>query len=301
MVAVPTDIDDSLRAQSVSSHAPAPLTISVITASLNAAATLEGAIASVRAQSGVRVEHILIDGASVDATPKIIARCRDHLACVVSEPDAGIYDALNKGITRATGDVVGLLHSDDLYAGPNVLASVAQAFEDPTVDGVYGDLQYVSFQDPDRVVRHWRAGVFQPTLLKRGWMLPHPTLYLRRAVYERLGLYNLQYRIASDYEYILRLMSDPSIRLRYIPEVLVRMRVGGTSNRTLKNIARKSREDLAILRALHVGGVRTLLWKNLGKLPQLLVRRVQGITTRPKVPVEPAAAAAPVEEQGHRS
>jgi len=188
----------------------------------------------------------------------------------VSEPDRGIYDALNKGIARASGDVVGFLHADDVYASPDVLARVAEAFADPSVAAVHGDLQYVRKDDTARVVRHWRSSPFSPDRLRRGWMPPHPTLYVRREWYERIGGFDTRYRIAADYHSILRLFSQPGFRSAYVPEVFVKMRLGGASNRSLRNIVRKSREDLEALRRTGVGGVGTLTWKNLGKIGQFL-------------------------------
>ena len=152
------------------------------------------------------MEHIVIDGGSTDGSLPILQAHGAQLAALVSEPDKGIYDALNKGIRRATGDVVGFLHADDLYETPESLAQVAAAFDDPAVDAVYGDLVYVRNDDPSQVVRYWRAGQFVPGCLERGWMPPHPTFYVRRSVYERLGLFETKFRIAADYESILRIL-----------------------------------------------------------------------------------------------
>lgn len=242
--------------------------ISVITATFNRVDTVAGALASVAGQTWPQVEHIVIDGASTDGTLQAIEAHRERLAVLVSEPDPGLYHALNKGLARATGDVVGLLHSDDLYADERVLERVAQAFADPAVDAVYGDLDYVAKADPSRIVRRWRSGVYSRGKLARGWMPPHPTLFLRRAVIEQWGAYDTAYRIAADYDAMLRYLARGQIRLAYIPEVLVKMRIGGESNRSLSRILLKSREDYAALRRNGVGGVAALLWKNLSKLPQ---------------------------------
>jgi glycosyltransferase involved in cell wall biosynthesis len=244
--------------------------ISVITATFNCAGTVGDALASVAAQRYRSVEHVVIDGASTDGTWETIrAHGLDRLVAI-SEPDLGIYDALNKGIARSSGDVIGFLHADDVFAGPDVLSWVAEAFADPAVDAVYGDLQYVRSDDTQRVVRHWRSEPFAPALLARGWMPPHPTLYLRRAVYERLGGYDAAFRIAADYEFILRLFSTPGLRAVHIPRVMVRMRVGGLSNRSLRHIVRKSAEDWRALRRHRIGGVATLVWKNVSKVGQFL-------------------------------
>lgn len=242
--------------------------ISIITATWNCAETVGDCLDSVAGQTWPNREHVVIDGASRDATVEVLESRRTQLSVLVSEPDRGIYDALNKGIARATGDVVGFLHADDVYAGPDVLARVAEAFADPAVAAVHGDLQYVRKDDTSQVVRHWKSSPFSSARLRRGWMPPHPTLYVRREWYERIGGFDTRYRIAADYHSILRLFSQPDFRSAYVPEVFVKMRLGGASNRSLKNIVRKSREDLDALRRTGVGGFGALAWKNLGKLGQ---------------------------------
>jgi glycosyltransferase len=244
--------------------------ISVITAVYNSRDTIAEALDSALAQTHPDVELIVIDGGSTDGTREVLQGYADRLAVLVSELDHGIYDALNKGIARASGEVVGFLHSDDLFADASVLSRIAAAIVDPAVDAAYGDLLYVRKDDPSRVVRTWRAGAFTPGKLAHGWMPPHPTFYVRRAVYQRLGGYDTSYRIAADYDCMLRFLGKGGIRAVYIPEVLVKMRVGGASNRSLRNILQKSREDYRALRVNGVGGVWALVWKNLSKLPQFL-------------------------------
>ena len=242
--------------------------ISVVTAVWNRAATVGGAIDSVASQTYSHIEHLVIDGASTDGTMAEVDARRHAGMVVVSEPDRGIYDALNKGLARSTGDVVGLLHSDDFFADERVIARIADRFADPAIDAVYGDLDYVSASDPARVIRHWRAGEVTPAKLRRGWMPPHPTLFLRRHVIETHGAYDTGYRIAADYDVVLRWFGTARITSAYIPEVLVKMRVGGESNASLAKILRKSREDYRALRTNRVGGMGTLIAKNLSKLPQ---------------------------------
>lgn len=246
--------------------------ISIITATWNCAGTIADCLASVAGQSYPDREHIVIDGVSSDGTLAILETHRAQLAVLISEPDRGIYDALNKGIAQASGDVIGFLHADDLYADPEVLARIAAAFVDPAVDAVYGDLVYVSRTDTERVIRYWRAGGYRPAQLHRGWMPPHPTLYLRRALYERHGVFDLRYQIAADYDLMLRVLSRLTGRVVYLPQVLVRMRLGGISNRSLRHILHKSREDYQALRTNRMGGIGTLAWKNLSKLPQFFQR-----------------------------
>lgn len=248
------------------------LKISVITAVHNNRETISAALDSALGQSGVDIELVVIDGGSTDGTLEVLRSYADRLHVLVSEPDRGIYDALNKGIQRASGEVVGFLHSDDLFADAGVLSRIAAAFADPGVGAVYGDLLYVRKDNPDQVVRYWRSGEFSGRRLGWGWMPPHPTLYIRRHVYEQHGLFDTSFRIAADYDFILRTLGQNRVGVCYIPEVLVKMRVGGASNRSLSNIMRKSSEDLRALRRNGVGGLGALLWKNLSKLPQFLRR-----------------------------
>lgn len=246
--------------------------ISIVTAVYNRASTIGDALDSVEMQTWCDVEHVIQDGGSTDGTLEIIReRARPNTA-LVSKRDGGIYDAINLGISRATGDVIGLMHSDDIFSHTRVLELVADTFENPAIDGVYGDLQYVAAHDTTRVVRHWRSADYRPALLKRGWMPPHPTLYLRRHVFERFGLYDTSFRIAADYDAMLRYLVKGKIRLAYIPEVLVKMRLGGESNSSLARIVLKSREDLRALRNNGVGGIGTLAAKNLSKLNQFFIK-----------------------------
>lgn len=244
--------------------------ISIVTAVYNRASTVGEAIASVRAQTHPAVEHIIQDGGSSDGTLEVISAERHPDLHLVSAPDRGIYDAINKGIERAAGDVIGLVHSDDFLAAPNILSLVAQAFTDIEVDAVYGDLDYVAAEDTGRIIRRWRSCAFTPELLARGWMPPHPTLFLRREVFAQHGAYDTSFRIAADYDAILRWFGEPGFRAVHVPEVFVKMRTGGASNASLRHLLRKSREDYRALRANRVGGIATLARKNLQKVRQFL-------------------------------
>jgi len=241
--------------------------ISIITVVYNRRDTIAEALRSLRAQTYREIEHIVIDGGSRDGTLDVLRAEADEATILVSEPDDGIYDALNKGLERATGEIVGVLHSDDVLAHERVLATVAEAFGD-VPDAVYGDLDYVRRDDISRILRRWRSGAFTPGRLRAGWMPPHPALFLRRGVIERLGGYDTSFRIAGDYDAILRYFSTDGFRAAYIPEVLVRMRVGGESNRSLGRLLRKSREDYRALRRNEVGGLATLVFKNARKTGQ---------------------------------
>lgn len=242
--------------------------ITIITAVYNRAAVIGQAIDTVAQQTYPNVEHLIIDGASTDGTLTVIEARRHPRMSVFSEPDKGIYDALNKGIARASGDIIGLLHSDDFFAQDTVLQKVADAFADPKIDAVYSDLDYVAADDTSRIIRHWTAGEFSSAKMRQGWMPPHPTLFLRAGVFERLGTYDTSYRISADYEAILRWFSKGRLQAGYIPEVLVKMRVGGESNKSMAKILRKSQEDYRALRANQIGGIFTLAMKNLSKIPQ---------------------------------
>lgn len=244
--------------------------ISIITAVFNRDGTIGQAIDSVARQSFADVEHIIIDGASSDNTLREIEHKRHTGLRVLSEPDNGIYDALNKGITLSTGGILGLMHSDDYFADEHVLSKIADAFANPTIDAVYGDLHYVTASDDIRIVRNWRSGRYKHAKLRRGWMPPHPTLFLRRAIIEKFGAYDTSYEIAADYDAILRWFGKDQLRVVYIPEVLVKMRVGGISNQSLGKIIRKSMEDYRAIRANEIGGLGTLALKNIRKLGQFI-------------------------------
>lgn len=248
--------------------------ISIITAVFNRVDSIADAVQSVQDQSWHNLEHVVVDGASVDGTIQVLMTClkesnrAGYEAIFVSERDHGIYDALNKGLALATGEVIGFMHSDDFYADTDILDCVATAFSNPAVEAVYGDLDYVSKYNSKRIIRRWRSGVYSPLKLARGWMPPHPTLFLRRSVIERWGGFDTEYRIAADYDAILRYFAKGKIRPVYIPKVLVKMRLGGESNRSLSRIWLKTREDYRALRSNGVGGIGALIGKNVSKLGQ---------------------------------
>jgi glycosyltransferase len=254
----------------MSAAAGSAVAISVVTVVRNGADTIGDCLASVASQSHA-AEQIVIDGASTDGTVDRVRAARPPVARFVSEPDRGLYEAMNKGIALASGEVVGTLNADDVYASDRVLALVAAAFADPAVEITYGDLEYVDRADPRRVVRRWRAGEYHRGSFYRGWMPPHPTVFVRRRVYERCGVFNPQLGTAADYELLLRLMLRHRLVAAYIPEVLVRMRRGGVSNRTIAARLRAHRMDR---RAWEVNGLRPLPWtlplKPLRKLAQFL-------------------------------
>jgi len=249
----------------------APLKISVVTVVLNCHDTIADALRSVSSQVYGDVEHVVVDGGSIDGTMDVLNANRDQIDVLLSEADRGIYDALNKGIALATGDVVGFLHADDVFADALVLSRIADAFADDAVGAVYGDLVYVHEKDMARVIRHWSAGHFSKSKLGWGWMPPHPTFYVRRSIYSQLGSFDLRYRIAADYDTMLRFLGRGEVRIVYIPHVQVKMRLGGVSNRSITNILHKSLEDYLALRRNGVGGLGALVWKNLSKVKQFFL------------------------------
>jgi len=307
---------------------------SIITICYNPGPVLRSAVESVLAQSYKEVEYIIVDGGSTDGTVDWLSDVVESEPSMrmVSEPDKGLYDALNKGVRLATGDVIGFVHADDFLAHEDVLKHVAEAMTDDAgllADALYGDLQYVaercrcapiknyelgirngasSAHDPAvdeavrasnqnaenlahpsskksesspqavsppsfAVIRHWESGEYDPKMLKWGWMPPHPTLYLKREVYERARLENSEYfdtsfSCSADYDFMMRVLSSLEVTPVYLPEVMVRMRVGGVSNRSLKHIIQKSKEDWRAIRRNEIGHLHTLAWKNLSKVGQ---------------------------------
>lgn len=205
------------------------ITISVVTVARNAVATIEQTIRSVAEQNYPHIEHIVIDGGSTDGTVDIVRRHRDKIAVFKSEPDHGMYDAMNKGLRVATGDIVGFLNADDVYADSRVLEVISQTIEGQKVDACFGDLVYVDKNNPNRIVRYWKSQPYRDGLFERGWMPAHPTFYAKKWVYEKYGGYDLAYWRQSDFELTMRFLAVHKIKSVYIPKVLVRMRSGGVS------------------------------------------------------------------------
>jgi glycosyltransferase involved in cell wall biosynthesis len=243
--------------------------ISVVTITYNSAATLHDTIESVLAQEYSNVEYLIIDGGSTDETIDIIKSYSDDRIKWISESDKGIYDAMSKGKRMATGDVVGVLNSDDFYPDNQVLDRVAHAFINETVDAVYGDLKYVDHQDVSKTTRNWVSGVYDRKHFLRGWMPPHPTFFLRKAALEKYGYYNPDFKSAGDYELMLRMLFKNNLKALYIPHVQVTMRAGGVSNSSIKNRIRANQEDR---KAWKLNGIKpkwyTLFMKPLSKLQQ---------------------------------
>lgn len=235
--------------------------VSIITVTYNSAKTLSRAMRSVCRQTYSDIEYILIDGESADTTVTVIKEFAAQYPNVqyVSEPDKGIYDAINKGIARATGDVIGLLNSDDVLASADTIAHVVAKMEETKADILYGDLVYCRYDaldhNPPRRIRYWKSNEFHSADMRSGWMPPHPTVYCRREVFEKAGLYRTDFRISADYEFILRAFALPNLHTCYLPEVMVEMETGGISNRNISTMCLKTREDV---RAMRMHGLHPL-------------------------------------------
>lgn len=248
--------------------------ISVITVCFNASTSIRACVESVINQS-VDFEHIVIDGKSTDNTLAVLDEYRaDPRLRIISEPDKGIYDAMNKGIRLARGEFIGFLNADDQYATPNALSRVIDAFSDPATDSCYGDLIYVDQTNPQKIVRYWRSGSYSPRGFYFGWMPPHPTFYAKRSVYEQHGAFNTALGSAADYEIMLRFLYKHGISTKYIPEVLVAMKTGGISNRSIRNRIQANRMDR---QAWEVNGLKpypfTLVAKPMRKIVQFFSAR----------------------------
>ena len=247
--------------------------ISVITVCFNSAETIADTLKSIVIQTHGEIEQIVIDGGSSDSTLTLVRAQALPGTIVISEPDNGIYDAMNKGIALATGDVVGFINADDFYPTPEVLALVASAFESSGADCCYGDLCYVQQDDVSKTVRYWRSAPFSSGLFDRGWCPPHPTFFVRREVCVRLGGFDLSFNIAADFELMMRYLEAAQITSRYIPQVLVKMRLGGITNRSLINIFK---QNIEIRRALSNIGRRSSLVGFL--FNKLFIRAIQFIS-----------------------
>ncbi len=246
--------------------------ISIITATYNCEEYIDYCLKSVANQKYTNIEHIVVDGLSTDKTLEIINLHINNISIFKSEKDSGIYDALNKGIRLANGDVIGFLHADDFYVSDDVLAKVSEAFEeDQSLCGVYSDLEYVSKNNINKQVRKWISKPFRKSLLLYGWMPGHPTLFIKKEWYLKIGCFDTSYHISADYLSILQLFSNPNFKSKYLPITIVKMRVGGVSNKSIKSIVRKSLEDWRALRSSNFSipnSIFALLIKNLSKITQ---------------------------------
>jgi len=242
--------------------------ISIITVCYNAEETIEETIQSVLAQDYKSIEYIIIDGFSSDSTMEIVGKYKGQIHRVVSEKDKGIYDAMNKGIALANGEVIGILNADDIYASKTVISKIVSGFKG-NIDACYGDLQYVKKDNLEHIVRDWKSEKFKSGLFQKGWMPPHPTFFLRKECYDNFGVYNTSFSISADYELMLRMIEKHKIKSNYVPTLITKMRMGGESNASLRHRIRANQEDR---RAWRINNLKaepfTLIRKPLSKLNQ---------------------------------
>lgn len=243
--------------------------VTVITVCYNSAKTIEDTIKSVLTQNYNNIEYIIIDGCSTDNTLDIINQYKNEIAVIVSEKDNGLYDAINKGIGLASGDIVANLNSDDFYIDENVITDVAAKFDKENTDLLYTDLYYVEEENTDKVTRYWQSGAYTKGAFYKGWMPPHPTFFVKKSIYKKYGVFNLKLKSAADYEIMLRFIHKYECTVSYLNRVTVRMRVGGVSNASLANRIKANREDKL---AWRINGLKpkpfTFILKPLSKISQ---------------------------------
>jgi len=217
--------------------------VSIITVTYNSGKYLEECIQSVIMQGYHDIEHIIVDGKSTDNTLDIIKKYQSHIAKTISETDRGIYDAINKGMAMATGDIIGNLNSDDILVDEDVIESIVKAFEEQQVDTVYGDLEYVAAADTNKIIRIWKGKSFKRSRFRYGWMPAHPTFYIKRSLIEKYGYYQNHYYTAADYEFMARYLFKNRVSSYYLPKLIVKMRMGGQSNKNIHHRLRANRRD----------------------------------------------------------
>lgn len=248
--------------------------VSIVTITYNSEKTLKDTIESVISQTYKEIEYIIVDGNSSDKTIEIVNSYRDKISKFISEKDNGIYDAMNKGIRLARGDIVGILNSDDIYFDKYVIENVVKKFKQSGVDSIYGDLYYVEENDLNKVVRYWKSSAFREGSFAKGWHPPHPTFFVKREVYEKYGLFDFEMKVSADFELMLKFLEKYRISTTYLPKVLVRMRTGGESNKSIKNIITGNK---SILRAFEKNGIKVnkfiyIFYRFLPKIIQMIRR-----------------------------
>ncbi|WP_330110916.1 glycosyltransferase family 2 protein [Methylophaga thalassica] len=247
--------------------------ISIITVCFNSVKTINDTIQSVALQDYPNIEHIIVDGGSTDGTYDIIANA-PTVTKFISEPDDGIYDAMNKGISIATGDIIGTLNADDFYATSSVLRQVANTFRNSEIDACFADLVYVDVKDTDKVIRYWKSKPFVSGLFRCGWMPAHPTFFVRSLIYEQFGMFDLRYKLAADMQLLFRFLEKYKIRTVYLPEIFIKMRIGGATNKNIKNIYIQNKEILSVLNEFYgkSGHLRFFTCKIIERLKQFVLR-----------------------------
>ena len=257
--------------------------ISIITVFFNSISTLKKTLNSINKQNYDNIEKIWIDGGSKDGTVKFLNSKKDKNTIFISEKDKGIFDAMNKGIQRAKGEIVGFLHSDDFYSRSDIINKIASTFiSNNKINLIYGDLLYVKKKNIKKTIRFWRAenntndniknARFYIQKLENGWMPPHPTVFIRKNFLNKIGYFNIKYKISSDYDFIVRCFTSKYLFAKYLPYKYIHMRTGGNSNKSIINLLKKLREDYIIAKSYNLPGMYTVLMKNLSKLNQFFVK-----------------------------
>ncbi|MFW8602471.1 glycosyltransferase family 2 protein [Desulfobacterota bacterium M19] len=245
--------------------------VSIITVCYNAEITIGDTIRSVASQDYDDIEYIIVDGGSTDGTCDVIKRYGKNITTWISEPDEGIYDAMNKGISMASGDIIGILNADDFYVDSHIISTVVSEFKQKQVDSVFADLVVVDQHNSNKVVRYYRANHFTPSKFAYGWMPPHPTFFVKKSCYDELGLYKIDYEIAADYELLIRFLAVAGVSYSYIPKVLIKMRAGGVSSQSIKSNLTLNKE---IIRACRENGISTNMFKVLSKYPRKFMEMI---------------------------
>ncbi len=244
--------------------------VTIITSIFNNKEFIKEAINSVNNQTYKNIEHIIVDGNSTDGSKEIIKENMNKKTYFISEYDTGIYDALNKGIEMSSGNIIGILHSDDIFKDSNVITDVVNKFNENNHDLIYGNLNYISKKENKSIIRKWKSNNFSLKKIKYGWMPPHPATFIKKEVFSEIGSYNKKFQISADYDLLTRILTKKKFSVGYLDRVLVLMRIGGKSNKGLRNVYQKMIEDYYIIRENKIGGIYTLFFKNLIKIKQLL-------------------------------
>lgn len=245
------------------------LKVSIITSCYNREATIQSAIESVLAQDYPNIEYIIVDGASKDNSMAIINRYADRISTIISEPDRGMYEAINKGIRAATGDVIGLLHSDDFFYAADTISRMVAEFEKTQADFIYGNGLFVDAEAASQIVRNWISGTYTKAKVRRGWLPLHPTVYIRRECFSKWGLYDESFKIAADSDFLVRYLYETDLKVAYLNEYIVRMRMGGLST-DRKRMKQKWAEDMRLYRAHGFNPYWALSLKIASKVPQFI-------------------------------
>jgi glycosyltransferase involved in cell wall biosynthesis len=238
--------------------------VTIITACYNSVRTIAAALDSVAAQTYSDIEHIVVDGGSIDGTLDVVSSRAARIAKLIPGPDRGIYDALNKGVAASTGEVISFLHSDDVHAGPRVIEEVVARMSADSLQALYGDVAFVRGDDLERIVRLYSSRRFRPARLGWGWMPAHPALFVAKRLFDQYGLFKPDYAIAGDFEFVARIFAKPTFRYAYVPKMLIKMRMGGVSTRGWRSTLLLNRE---FMRACRQNGIRTNYFKLLSRYP----------------------------------